>query len=205
MMPTLPNLPFEVAPDGWCAQAQRQPSPNCDARPSGSVIDLLVIHNISLPPGQYGGPFIGDLFGNRLDCDAHPYFDQLRALRVSAHFLIRRDGAVIQFVSSNERAWHAGASSFGGRERCNDFSIGIELEGTDFEPFAAHQYEALAALTAGLRARYPLTDVAGHEHIAPQRKTDPGPFFDWARYRQAVGTPPATLPFQCALGFPPAA
>jgi N-acetyl-anhydromuramoyl-L-alanine amidase len=206
MMSAVPNQQFELGADGWCVQALRQPSPNCDVRPAGSVIDLLVIHNISLPPGQFGGPFIADLFGNRLDCDAHPYFDQLRTLRVSAHFLIRRDGAVIQFVSANERAWHAGLSSFGGRERCNDFSIGIELEGSDFEPFAAPQYAALAALTAGLQARYPLTAVAGHEHIAPQRKTDPGPFFDWARYRQAISVPSAVLPLvRRALRFPPAA
>jgi N-acetyl-anhydromuramoyl-L-alanine amidase len=205
MMGALPNFQFDLGPDGWCRQALRQPSPNCDPRPAGGVIDLLVIHNISLPPGQFGGPFIADLFGNRLDCDAHPYFDQLRALRVSAHFLIRRNGVVLQFVSANQRAWHAGLSSFAGRERCNDFSIGIELEGTDFEPFTASQYATLAALTAGLRARYPLTDVAGHEHIAPQRKTDPGPFFDWLRYRQSLDKQPDSPLSPDTLRFPPAA
>lgn len=187
--------PIEAAPysltvgaDGWCDQVERMPSPNCDARPDGTRIDLLVIHNISLPPGQFGGPFIADLFGNHLDYNADPYFDQLRSLRVSAHFLIRRDGGVLQFVSANDRAWHAGVSMFDGRERCNDFSLGIELEGTDFEPFAPIQYDALLALTHALRTRYPISHVVGHEHIAAGRKTDPGPFFDWkfyqSRYRQ---------------------
>lgn len=177
---------FDISEDGWSRGAQQLPSPNFDARAADTPIDLLVIHNISLPPGQFGGPYIADLFTNRLDCDAHPYFDQLRALRVSAHFLIRRDGVVIQFVSANDRAWHAGASSFCGRERCNDFSIGIELEGTDYEPFEAVQYDTLAELTCALQARYPLTDVAGHEHIAPGRKTDPGPFFDWTHFRKCL-------------------
>ena len=181
---------FRVGSDGWCGDVLRSASPNFDARPAEAAIDLLVIHNISLPPGRFEGQFISDFFTNRLDCDAHPYFDQLRTLRVSAHFLIRRDGSVIQFVSASDRAWHAGLSSFAGRERCNDFSIGIELEGTDFEPFSEVQYEVLAALTVALQAAYPLTDVVGHEHIAPGRKTDPGPFFDWcdyrARYRQKI-------------------
>jgi AmpD protein len=174
---------LQIAADGWCLQARRQPSPNFDTRAPEMAIDLLVIHNISLPPGQFGQPFIADLFCNTLDCDAHPYFDQLRALRVSAHFVIQRDGALLQFVSANDRAWHAGVSFFRGRERCNDFSIGIELEGTDFEAFTEVQYAVLAALTTGLQQRYRLTDVAGHEHIAPGRKTDPGPFFQWARYQ----------------------
>lgn len=168
---------------GWCSGAQHLPSPNFDARPAGENIRLLVIHNISLPPGQFGGPYIADLFANALDYQADPYFDQLRPLRVSAHFLIRRDGSLLQFVSTNDRAWHAGVSSFGGCERCNDFSIGVELEGSDFVPFEAAQYEVLAALTLALQQRYRLTDIAGHEHIAPGRKTDPGPFFDWHGYR----------------------
>lgn len=179
-----PIARMSVQDDGWCDQAQRQPSPNADARPEGVDVELLVVHNISLPPGQFGGPFIGDLFCNRLDCDAHPYFSQLRTLRVSAHFVIRREGSLIQFVSTNDRAWHAGVSRFGERERCNDFSIGIELEGTDVEPFTDAQYQTLTLLTGALRRRYRLTDVAGHEHIAPGRKTDPGPFFDWARFRK---------------------
>lgn len=173
---------FEISADGWCSNVTRVPSANFDARPDPSQIDLLVIHNISLPPGQFGGGYVCDLFTNRLDCSAHPYFSQLHDLRVSAHFLVLRDGAVMQFVSANDRAWHAGASSFGGRERCNDFSIGIELEGSDFDPFEPIQYAMLAELTHALCARYPLAAVTGHEHIAPGRKTDPGPNFDWLRY-----------------------
>ena len=136
-----------------------------------------------MPPAQFGGPYIADLFLNKLDYDADPYFDQLRPLHVSAHFLIRRDGSVLQFVSAHDRAWHAGVSSFCGRERCNDFSIGIELEGTDFHAFADVQYSVLAALTVALKAAYPLKNVSGHEDIAPGRKTDPGPFFDWSEYQ----------------------
>jgi AmpD protein len=197
--------PFHIGADGWCVEAQHEPSPNFDVRPECAAPDLLVIHNISLPPGGFGGPYIADLFCNRLDFDAHPYFDQLRNLRVSAHFLIRRDGAVVQFVSANDRAWHAGASSFCGRERCNDFSIGIELEGTDFEAFETAQYDALAALTQALQDRYRLVDVTGHEHIAPGRKTDPGPFFDWARYRAALEAADGAAPLVRAhhtLRFP---
>ncbi len=195
---------FLVDADGWCADACRMASPNFDARPAGVNIGLLVVHNISLPPGQFGGPHIADLFCNRLDCDAHPYFEQLRALRVSAHFLIRRDGSVIQFVSANERAWHAGVSSHRGQERCNDFSIGIELEGTDAEPFAQIQYQTLATLTVALQRRYPLAEVAGHEHIALGRKTDPGPFFDWDCYRQAVKRQAPLAVTNEILRFPPA-
>lgn len=179
----MPIVSFRVSADGWCNSAVRMPSSNFDARPDQGQIDLLVIHNISLPPGQFGGHYICDLFTNQLDCEAHPYFAQLRDLRVSSHFLILRNGTVMQFVSTNYRAWHAGVSNFAGRERCNDFSIGIELEGTDFEPFEAVQYEKLAGLTHALRARYPLTTVIGHEHIAPGRKSDPGPCFDWLRYK----------------------
>ncbi|RZI41697.1 1,6-anhydro-N-acetylmuramyl-L-alanine amidase AmpD [Herbaspirillum sp. HC18] len=193
---------FQLGDDGWAGGVTRVPSPNFDARATDTVISLLVIHNISLPPGQFGGGAIEDLFCNRLDCDAHPYFDQLRSLRVSAHFLIRRDGEVMQFVSANDRAWHAGVSSFGGRERCNDFSIGIELEGTDFEPFDPRQYESLAQLTRALQRRYPLTDVAGHEHIAPGRKTDPGPFFDWSFYRKSLIQNEPVAQATSALHFP---
>jgi AmpD protein len=173
---------FQIDADGWATDVVRMPSPNFDRRTDGMPASLLVIHNISLPPGQFGGPFIADLFLNRLDYRADPYFEQLRPLRVSAHFLIRRDGTVMQFVSASDRAWHAGVSAFDGRERCNDFSIGIELEGTDFEPFEDRQYGSLASLTLALKSVYPLENVTGHEHIAPGRKTDPGPFFDWARY-----------------------
>lgn len=175
---------YAIDADGWCAGARRLPSPNFDLRPAGTVVDLLVIHNISLPPGQFGGPYIAALFANALDHDAHPYFDQLRPLRVSAHFLILRTGELVQFVSADARAWHAGVSRFGDRERCNDFSIGIELEGSDFVPFELAQYRTLAALTQALLHRYPLISVLGHEHIAPGRKTDPGPFFDWPMYQE---------------------
>lgn len=206
MMEQQASLPpcFSIGADGWCRPEEvvRQSSPNCDARPDGCVADLLVIHNISLPPGQFGGHYIADLFGNRLDYDAHPYFEQLRPLRVSSHFLILRDGGVVQFVSANDRAWHAGVSCFEGRERCNDFSIGIELEGTDFEQFPALQYRALAALTYALQLRYPLAAVAGHEHIAPGRKTDPGPFFDWTQYQQALAGHMQQAPDKLPLRFP---
>jgi AmpD protein len=179
------SIPFRIDEEGWADDAVRMPSPNFDRRSDGMPVSLLVIHNISLPPGKFGGPFIADLFLNRLDYNADPYFEQLRPLRVSAHFLIRRDGTVVQFVSAKDRAWHAGASSFCGQEKCNDFSIGIELEGTDFDPFDDRQYASLAALTRSLELAYSLKDVAGHEHIAPGRKTDPGPFFDWVRYASA--------------------
>ncbi len=145
---------------------------------------MLIVHNISLPPGEFGGDYIEALFTNRLDCGAHPYFEQLRGLRVSAHFLIRRDGSLVQFVPTLARAWHAGISVFNGRERCNDFSIGIELEGSDFTDFCDAQYVSLAALTHALIARHPICAVRGHEHVAPGRKTDPGPYFQWRRFER---------------------
>lgn len=172
---------------GWCAAAERMPSPNCDARPDGTAIDLLVLHNISLPPGEFNGAAIGQLFTNTLDCDAHPYFDALRGMRVSAHFLVRRDGSLIQFVATHARAWHAGISCHRGRVRCNDFSIGVELEGCDTMPFEPAQYRSLAALTRALCNAMPLRSVAGHSEIAPGRKTDPGPFFDWDHFLQTAG------------------
>jgi AmpD protein len=147
-----------------------------------------VIHGISLPPGEFGGNGIIDLFTNRLDPAAHPCFEALASTRVSAHFVVRRDGALLQFVPCALRAWHAGVSSWRGRERCNDFSIGIELEGTDELPYTDRQYAALARVTRALQKRYPLRDLAGHDQIAPGRKTDPGPAFDWARYRRLVGS-----------------
>lgn len=174
---------------GWLTGVRRVASPNCDRRPAGTPASLLVIHNISLPPGEFGGPYIEGLFTNTLDCDAHPYFDQLRGLRVSAHFLIRRDGGIAQFVSCNRRAWHAGVSEWRGRSRCNDFSLGIELEGTDDQPYTSAQYRALIRLTRRLRRRYPLADIAGHSDIAPVRKTDPGPSFDWGRYFSGLAEP----------------
>ena len=177
---------FTIDDAGWCPELRHAECTNFDARPDGEAIDLLIIHNISLPPGEFGGDQIEALFANRLDCDAHPYFDQLRGLRVSSHFLIRRDGVALQFVSTHDRAWHAGLSTFNGRDRCNDFSIGIELEGTDTDDFCDAQYRTLAALTAALMQRHPISDVRGHEHVAPGRKTDPGPHFNWARFRDDI-------------------
>ena len=169
--------------EGFVQGARFIPSPNCDDRPAGCAIDLLVIHHISLPPGTFGGPGILELFGNRLDPAAHPDYAGLAGLRVSSHFLIRRDGELVQFVPCAKRAWHAGESSWKGRERCNDFSIGIELEGTGETPFTDAQYRRLAELTRALQERYPIADIAGHSDVAPGRKHDPGPHFDWARYR----------------------
>lgn len=167
--------------EGWWSPARRCPSPNEGPRPAGVDVDLAVVHSISLPPGVFGGPDIERLFTNQLDPDAHPYFDGLRGLRVSAHFLIRRRGDLVQFVSCDRRAWHAGASRWDGRDGCNDFSIGIELEGLEGLRFTAAQYRRLSGLLAMLCKRYPLRSVTGHEHIAPGRKADPGPGFDWAR------------------------
>ena len=177
---------FTIDEHGWCTQAERIPSPNYDARPDGCAIDLLVIHNISLPPKQFGGPWISNFFQNQLDADAHPYFQKIAAIEVSSHFLIRRDGALIQYVSILDRAWHAGASSWQGRTRCNDFSIGVELEGADDIPFTGAQYQTLTTLSQTLLQHYPIKSIAGHSDIAPQRKTDPGPCFEWARYRAIV-------------------
>lgn len=172
--------------DGWLAGARRVESPNRDERPEDACVNLLLVHSISLPPGVFGGNAIEALFTNRLDYDAHPYFGQLRGLRVSAHFLVRRTGEVVQFVATGRRAWHAGASRWRARERCNDCSIGVELEGTDDAPFADAQYACLAALTGALRERLPLTDVAAHSDVSPARKTDPGMHFDWLRFLDAL-------------------
>ncbi|MES2298148.1 MAG: 1,6-anhydro-N-acetylmuramyl-L-alanine amidase AmpD [Pseudomonadota bacterium] len=202
---------------GWYGAALRYDSPHCDARPDPTALELLVIHNISLPAGRFGGPHIADLFSGRLDLhalhtqDGHGDYASLRALRVSSHFLIRRDGAVLQFVPTLLRAWHAGVSQFEGRERCNDFSIGIELEGSDNVAFSPVQYAALAELSAALLARHRLRAVLGHEHIAPGRKTDPGPFFEWPRYAAALAAQvakagaadPGLVLAHRALRFPP--
>jgi AmpD protein len=166
---------------GVATLARQIRSPNCDARPPGTAIGLVVVHNISLPPGVFGTGDVARLFTNRLDPAAHPFFAAIAGLRVSAHFFIRRNGELIQFVSCAQRAWHAGASVWKGRAHCNDFSIGIELEGTDELPYATAQYALLARLVRALRRRYPITDIAGHRDIAPGRKTDPGPAFDWPR------------------------
>lgn len=165
-------------------------SPFADERPADAQPELIVVHGISLPPGEFGGPHVEDFFLGRLNSDLHPYFAEIRGMEVSAHLFIRRDGSVIQFVPFNRRAWHAGKSTWCGRERCNDFSIGIELEGTDDIPYAPAQYETLAAVLEALRAAYPALRedaVAGHSDIAPGRKTDPGPAFDWAYLHQRVG------------------
>lgn len=156
-------------------------SPNCDDRPAGGRIDLVVIHNISLPPGEFGGDGVIELFTNRLDPEAHPYYREIYQRKVSAHFFIRRDGRLIQFVPCEKRAWHAGVSRWQGRERCNDFSIGVELEGADDVPFEDIQYTVLADLLAAIRNKYPIGAITGHSDIAPGRKTDPGPYFDWNR------------------------
>lgn len=168
---------------GFVFGAQLVPSPNFDDRPDGVGINLLVIHNISLPPGEFGGAGVAALFCNSLNPAEHPYYQTIQDVKVSSHFFIRRDGELIQFVSCLKRAWHAGLSSWRGRERCNDFSIGIELEGTDDVAFTDHQYRTLGDLTSALTAAYPIQDVVGHADISPGRKTDPGPNFDWARYR----------------------
>lgn len=179
---------------GWLPQAHRCPSPNFGPRPPGTVIDLALVHSISLPPGVYGGDEIERLFTNRLDWDAHPYFQQIRGMQVSSHFLLRRDGVLWQFVSCEERAWHAGASHWQGRDNCNDFSIGIELEGLEGEHFESAQYDALVTLLQELALRYPLRAVAGHEHVAPGRKIDPGPGFDWPHLMARLAWPPRYFP-----------
>lgn len=179
---------------GWWRGAQRLDSPFHGPRPTGSSIDLIVLHSISLPPGRYGGDEIERLFTGRLDWDADPYFQSIRGLQVSAHFVVRRDGRVLQFVSSTRRAWHAGASAWRGRANCNDYSVGIELEGLEGETFEEAQYPALARLCQALRRRHPITEIAGHEHVAPGRKHDPGAGFDWPRLQQLVGWPERCFP-----------
>ena len=171
---------------GLLAGVRQVLSPHCDARPAGTVPELLVVHGISLPPGEFGGPWIDRLFTGTLSPEAHPYFREIAATRVSAHALIRRDGAIVQYVPFGERAWHAGASQYRGRESCNDFSIGVELEGTDDTAYAEAQYQQLAALAAALLAAYASLSsehIVGHSDIAPGRKTDPGAAFDWPRFR----------------------
>jgi AmpD protein len=177
------------SPFGWLSDVRRLSSPNCDPRPSGSEPELIVIHGISLPPGRYGGPWIDRLFTNTLPAEADPYFSTIQDLRVSSHVLISRDGTVTQYVPFSLRAWHAGPSNWCGREACNDYSIGIELEGTDDEPYDDRQYPVLAALITSLQQAYPTLApgaIAGHSDIAPGRKTDPGPAFDWHRLERWV-------------------
>ena len=169
------------APDGWLPEARHVASPNCDQRPSDEQPSLVVVHAISLPPGEFGGSGILELFNNQLNPAAHPYYATIAGLRVSAHFLIRRDGELIQCVPCSMRAWHAGVSQWRGRERCNDFSLGVELEGSDEIPFEDAQYKSLNFLLSRLRQKFAIEAVTGHSDIAPGRKTDPGPLFDWSR------------------------
>lgn len=180
--------------DGWLSKAKQLASPNFGPRPADAIVDLIVVHSISLPPGTYGGSKVQQFFTNQLDWDEHPYFQSIRGMAVSAHLYIDRDGHLWQFVSCDQRAWHAGASAFKGRDNCNDFSIGIELEGLEGEQFEPAQYAKLAETCHLLRHRYPITHVVGHQHIAPGRKCDPGSGFDWPRFRQAVGWEPQCFP-----------
>ena len=179
-----------ISEAGWYGPARRVASANADGRPTNAVVELIVIHNISLPPGRFGGDSVERLFTNRLDPESHPYFADIASMRVSAHFLVSRTGALTQFVRTTCRAWHAGASEWRGRTRCNDYSVGIELEGTDDQAFTGKQYLRLGALARALVRRHPsIVGVAGHCEIAPGRKTDPGPAFDWRRFMVQSGLP----------------
>lgn len=182
---TAPSRPLWS--NGWYRFAHQQRSPNYGPRPPQARIDLVVIHSISLPPGQYGGDEVMELFANTLDWDAHPYFNSIRGLQVSAHFYIRRNGELWQFVSTDDRAWHAGVSLYRGRSNCNDDSIGIELEGLEGDSFEAAQYETLASLVPAIAQAYPIRYIAGHEHIAPGRKNDPGAGFSWPELQRGTG------------------
>ena len=190
---------FEPARDGvwsqgWYQYARCLHSPNFGTRPTNASIDLVVVHSISLPPGEFGNGNVQKLFANQLDWDAHPYFQTIRHLKVSAHFFICRDGGLWQFVSCEQRAWHAGQSSYLGRENCNNNSIGVELEGLEGGYFEVLQYETLTALCSAILAKYPITHFAGHEHVADGRKSDPGPGFDWLYLERSLGLPEAWLP-----------
>lgn len=180
---------------GWYAPATRLASPNCGPRPVPPAgVDLIVVHSISLPPGEFGTGAVQALFTNQLNWDAHPYFRSIRGLQVSAHFFVERSGHVWQFVDCDDRAWHAGVSHWRGRDQCNDDSIGIELEGLEGQSFAAAQYAALARLCQALAHRYPIAHIAGHEHIAPERKHDPGEGFDWPRLQRSLHWPRQAFP-----------
>ncbi len=183
---------------GWYRFARRLDSPNFGPRPADAAVDLLLIHSISLPPGQYGGDEVQRLFTNTLDWNAHPYFKSIEGMQVSSHFYIRRNGELWQFVNCDERAWHAGVSCYRGRDNCNDDSIGIELEGLEGGSFEAGQYETLGSLCAALGQRYPVQHIAGHEHVAPGRKADPGPGFQWAVLQQTLGWPSRYFPEESA-------
>jgi N-acetyl-anhydromuramoyl-L-alanine amidase len=194
MNPPAPEHGDPLWDAGWYRFARRLASPNFGARPAGALVDLVVVHSISLPPGVYGGDEVQRLFTNTLDWEAHPYFQQIRGMQVSAHFFVRRDGALWQFVSCDDRAWHAGRSHWRGRDECNDDSVGIELEGLEGGDFEPAQYEALAVICAAIAQHYPIRHVAGHEHIAPGRKNDPGAGFDWAALRRETGWPAGWFP-----------
>ena len=189
-----PRNPDDCWQGGWHRAAVRCESPNFGPRPAGALIDLIVLHSISLPPGQYGGDAVAALFTNTLDWEAHPYFQSIRGLQVSAHFFIRRDGALWQFVDVGQRAWHAGVSCYRGRAQCNDDSIGIELEGLEGDTFTPAQYATLVPLCQDLAQHYPIAHIAGHEHIAPGRKRDPGPGFDWPHLAQQLAWSRACFP-----------
>jgi AmpD protein len=181
--PQLKSQQFKLNPNGYVDSATQIVSPNFDARPKNTTIDLIVIHNISLPPNIYGGSGVVQLFTNQLNPNEHPYYAEIYTRKVSSHFFIRRDGEHIQFVSCLQRAWHAGTSQWQGRERCNDFSVGIELEGSDFEAFEPVQYKTLKLLIKTLKKTYPIQHITGHSDIASGRKTDPGPYFEWAKIK----------------------
>ncbi len=178
--------------DGWVPAAIRIPSPNCDDRPARTTVSLVIVHGISLPPGKFGGDGVERLFTNTLDAAADPYYPGIARLKVSSHFFVRRDGTLVQFVACRQRAWHAGASSWRGRPSCNDFSVGVELEGTDDLPYATPQYATLARLAKALCRRYPIRDMVGHSDVAPGRKTDPGNAFDWQRLGRMLGAAPTS-------------
>jgi AmpD protein len=176
----------KINAQGWLSGLRRISSPNYDARPAGEKINLLIIHSISLPPERFEGMAVTQLFTNTLNCDEHPYYEKLRGVRVSAHFFIRRNGEIIQFVSCNQRAWHAGVSQWWGKTRCNDFSLGIEMEGSDSVGYTDKQYQKLVYLTRRLCRAYPIAEIVGHADVAPGRKTDPGPYFDWNHFKTSL-------------------
>ena len=188
------HIPSATWADGWLGRATRKDSPNFGPRPIGALIDLVVLHSISLPPGQFGTGDVDRLFTNTLDWDAHPYFQSIRGLQVSSHFFIARTGELTQYVSVAQRAWHAGASCWRGRDNCNDDSVGVELEGLEGDPFEPPQYASLARLCADLATCCPIAHIAGHEHIAPGRKIDPGPGFDWLQFQHQLGWPDTMFP-----------
>jgi AmpD protein len=198
--PQKPPLPLWQ--DGWYSFARRMASPNFGPRPADLQPDLIVIHAISLPPGDYGTGQVQRLFTNQLDWDAHDYFRSIRGLKVSAHFFITRDGQLWQFVSCNDRAWHAGESTYRGKDNCNDFSVGIELEGLEGLFFEQAQYDTLSSLSAALLQAYPISQVAGHEHIAPGRKRDPGAGFNWPKLQRSLGLGPTSFPDEVAVIAP---